>query len=60
MSAAKTSAERQQALKDRRTAAGMKEVRNLWCHPDDEAAIREHAAKLQRKRARADKAKEPK
>lgn len=47
---AKTTNERQQDLVARRRAAGLKEVRNLWCHPDDETAIREHAAKLARKR----------
>ena len=49
---AKTSAERQQALRLRRTDAGLKQIRNLWCHPDDEAAIREHADKRARKRAK--------
>ena len=48
---AKTTNERQRALVERRRDAGLKEVRNLWCHPDDEPAIREHAAKLARKRA---------
>jgi hypothetical protein len=52
---AKTTAERQQAMRDARRDAGLKEVRNLWCHPDDEAAIREFAAKIQRKRERAAK-----
>ena len=49
---AKTAAERQQALRLRRTEAGLKQIRNLWAHPDDEAAIREHAEKLARKRAK--------
>ena len=49
---AKTTAERQEALRQARRAAGLKEIRNLWCHPDDEPPIRELAAKLQRKRDR--------
>ena len=53
---AKTSAERQQALRQRRTDAGMKQIRNLWCHPDDEPAIRRYAVALQAKR---DKPKRP-
>lgn len=36
-------------------AAGLKQVRSLWAHPDDIPAIREHAAKLARKRARQHK-----
>lgn len=47
---AKTTAERQRALRQSRADSGLKEVRNLWCHPEDEAAIRECAAKLERKR----------
>jgi hypothetical protein len=47
---AKTTAERQQAMREARRATGLKEVRNLWCHPDDELAIRQLAAKLQAKR----------
>jgi hypothetical protein len=52
---AKTTAERQAALRQARREAGLKEVRNLWCHPDDEAALREFASKLQRKRDRLGK-----
>lgn len=44
--APKTNAERQQALRESRHRQGLKEVRNLWCHPEDEAAIREHVARL--------------
>lgn len=49
---AKTGAERQQALLERRKAAGLKQVRNLWCDPADEPEIRRYAAALQAKRAR--------
>lgn len=55
MSPAKTNAERQAALHQRRTEAGLKQVRNLWCHPDDEPAIKALAAKLARKRAKEQK-----
>ena len=50
---AKTPAERQAALKARRQAAGLVPVTNLWAHPDDVQPIREHAAKLARKREKA-------
>lgn len=48
---AKTGAERQKALDERRKAAGLKMVR-LWCHPEDEDPIRQHAANLAAKRAK--------
>lgn len=47
----KTDAQRQDVYRKRRTASGLKEVRNLWVHPDDEQAIRQYAAKLAAKRA---------
>ena len=53
---AKTTAERQQALRRARKAAGLKELRNLWCHPDDEPAIRATAIKLLGRRERRRKA----
>ena len=43
MSPAKTSAERQAALTARRKAAGLVSLKNVWVHPDDVAAMREHA-----------------
>jgi hypothetical protein len=52
MSAAKTSAKRQAELKARRTAAGLVALRNVWVHPDDVPEMREHAAKLARRRER--------
>ena len=57
MSPAKTNAERQADLKARRLAAGLVSLRNVWVHPDDVAAMREHAAKLAKRRERAAKAK---
>jgi hypothetical protein len=49
---AKTNAERQRELRQNRLEQGLKEVRNLWCHPDDEAKIREYAERLARQRLR--------
>ena len=55
---AKTTAERQRELRARRTkearanrAAGLVRV-CVWLHPDDAAALREHAAKLAKRRAK--------
>jgi len=50
---AATPAQRQAALKARRQAAGLVPVTNLWVHPDDAQPIRDYAAKLARKRAKA-------
>ena len=55
MSPAKTSAERQADLKTRRTAAGLVSLKNVWVHPDDVPAMREHAAKLARRREKVAK-----
>jgi hypothetical protein len=55
---AKTSAERQQALRLRRTEAGLKQIRNLWSHPADEPEIRQYAAALQAKRDKPKRQKE--
>ena len=52
MNHAKTNAERQADLKARRTAAGLVSLKNVWVHPDDVLAMREHAAKLARRRAK--------
>jgi hypothetical protein len=32
---------------------GLKEIRNLWAHPDDEQRIRVYAEKLARQREKA-------
>jgi len=50
MTAAKTNAQRQQALRDRR--AETPEVRGIFAHPADHADIKSHAEKLARRRAR--------
>lgn len=52
MSPAKTNAQRQADLKARRTAAGLVSLKNVWVHPDDVPEMREHAAKLAKRRAR--------
>lgn len=52
MTAAKTPAQRQAELKARRIAAGLVRV-CVWLHPDDAAALREHAAKLAKRRERS-------
>ena len=46
-----TNAQRQANLRRERDAAGLIEVRNLWAHPDDVDAIRQHARDLANKRA---------
>jgi len=45
-----TPTDRQRAYKARHRAAGRKEVRNLWAHPDDVPAIKALADKLNGKR----------
>ena len=55
MNAAKTTAERVAALRKRRADAGALEVRGIFAHADDHASIKEYAAKLARKRAKATK-----
>ena len=46
-----TAAQRQARMRRERDAAGLVEVRNLWAHPDDVDAIRQHARDLAEKRA---------
>lgn len=50
MTIPKTSTERQKAFRLSRLAAGLKEIRNLWSHPEDEPRIRDYAAQLYQKR----------
>lgn len=52
MSAAKTGAQRIKELRQRRKAGGLKELRGIWAHPDDEQRIRSYGQKLARKRDR--------
>ncbi|MBK7024509.1 MAG: hypothetical protein IPH41_13725 [Sulfuritalea sp.] len=53
---AATNAERQAALKARRIAAGLVPI-HLWSHAADVQAIRDHAAKLARRRERQERSK---
>lgn len=55
-SAAKTAAERQAAFRARK--AESPEVRGIFAHPEDHQAIKEAAAKITRKRQRAEKRKD--
>ena len=43
---AKTNAQRQADLKEKRQADGLVLVTNLWAYPEDKPAIREYAKKL--------------
>lgn len=43
---AKTSSERQAAYVQRMKDAGLKQIRNLWAKPEDEARIRAYVARL--------------
>lgn len=52
---AKTGAQRQADYKRRQLEESRKEVRGIYLHPDDHAALREHAAKLAKRRERARK-----
>ncbi len=50
---AKTNAQRQQELRDRRKLEENRtEVRGIFAHPDDHAEVKEAAAKIARRRAR--------
>lgn len=49
---AKTGAQRVKETEARKRAAGLVRV-CVWLHPDDAAALREHAAKLAKRRERS-------
>jgi len=51
--AAMTTKERQDALKKRRAADGLKEIRSLYAHPDDFQRIRAYVARLNAQRRKA-------
>ena len=50
--AAKTNAERQRELRERRAKELTAEVRGIYAHLDDHESIKEAAAKINRRRAR--------
>jgi hypothetical protein len=52
MHKAMTNAERQREFKLRQAAKGFREVRGIYAHTDDHKAIKEDAAKINRRRAR--------
>ena len=49
----KTNAERQAAYRQRQAEQATAEVRGIFAHKDDHAAIKNYAAKLTKKRAKA-------
>jgi len=51
-----TNAERQRAFRARKAAKAATEVRGLFAHPDDHQTVKDCAAKLAKKRAKAAKA----
>lgn len=51
-----TNAERQRAFRARKAAQTAAEVRGVFAHPDDHQAVKDYAAKLSKKRAKAEKA----
>lgn len=51
-----TNAERQRAFRARKAAQTAAEVRGVFAHPDDHRAVKDYAAKLAKKRAKAEKA----
>ena len=56
MTAAKTNAERQREFRTRKAAQTAAEVRGVFANPDDHRAVKDYAAKLAKKRAKAEKA----
>ena len=52
---AKNSAERQREFRARKAQTESTEVRGIFAHPDDHAEVKEAAAKIARRRARAAK-----
>jgi hypothetical protein len=50
---AKTNAQRQAEFRARKIEEAATEVRGIFAHADDHAAIKEHAAKLAKRRERA-------
>jgi len=55
MNAAKTNAERQREFRARQAEQKSTEVRGIFAHPDDHAEVKDAAAKIWRRRARADR-----
>jgi len=56
---AKTNAERQREFRQRKAGTEAVEVRGIFAHPDDHQAVKDEAAKINRRRARAVKKAAP-
>ena len=56
---AKTNKERQREFRARKTEIEETEVRGIFAHPDDHQTIKNEAAKIYRRRARAVRKTEP-
>jgi hypothetical protein len=56
---AKTGAERQAAFRARQAEQQATEVRGIFAHPDDHQAVKDEAAKINRRRARSVKKAAP-
>jgi len=59
VTAAKSNAERQREFRQRKADTEATEVRGIFAHPDDHQAVRDEAAKINRRRARATKCAAP-
>lgn len=59
MTAAKTNAERQREYRARQAQQNQTEVRGIFAHPDDHQAVKDEAAKINRRRQRAQKRAAP-
>ena len=55
MIAAKTTAERQAAYRQRKAEQTATEVRGIFAHPEDHQAVKDAAAKIARRRQRSAK-----
>jgi hypothetical protein len=53
---AQTTRERQEALRARRAMLGQTEVRGIYLHPDDHAAVKRYADRLRQRRQRQEAA----
>jgi len=56
---AKTTAERQREFRARQAGQQATEVRGIFAHPDDHQAVKDEAAKINRRRARSVKKAAP-
>ena len=59
MSAAKTNAERQREFRQRKADTEVTEVRGIFAHPDEHRAVKDEAARVNRRRARTVKKAAP-